>query len=92
MNSDFCLCTVNPCKVTVHAQGKKKKKKRQDVKLENATIISVQTLTTCHRFLGSIGERKIDSRAMALQTGCVDCIVHYMALNGCGQKRPQVVL
>ena len=28
MNSNFCSCTVNPCEVTIYAQGKKKKKKR----------------------------------------------------------------
>ena len=43
VNSDFCLCTVNPCEVTIHVQ--EKKKKRQNVKLENATIILIQTLT-----------------------------------------------
>ena len=42
VNSDFCLCTVNPCEVTIHTQ---KKKKGQNVKLENATTISIQTLT-----------------------------------------------
>ena len=29
MNSNFCSCTVNPCEVTIHTQGKKKKKKKR---------------------------------------------------------------
>ena len=44
MNSTW---TVNPCDVTVHTQEKKKKEKKKKGKreTENATFISIQTLT-----------------------------------------------
>ena len=46
MNSDFCLLHSEPCEVTVHAQGKKKKKKVENVKRRNAGHrLSSQTLT-----------------------------------------------
>ena len=31
VNSDFCLLTVNPCEVTVHAQEKKKVEERNQL-------------------------------------------------------------
>ena len=35
VNSDFCLCTVNPCEVTIHTQKKKKKAKCEIGKRNN---------------------------------------------------------
>ena len=32
MNSDFCLCTMNPCEVTVHVQEKKEEGGNTDVR------------------------------------------------------------
>ena len=45
MNSDFCLCTMNPCEVTVHVQ--EKKKKGETWTGENAGFSLKQTVTVC---------------------------------------------
>ena len=44
MNSEFCLCTVNPCDVTVHALGKKKKKRRRSIQTAPMSFVVLRAV------------------------------------------------
>ena len=54
MNSDFCLCIVNSCDFTVHAQKKKKKKTTEHRRAKCA----IQTGTFLDFFLAEIPLKK----------------------------------